>query len=75
VQLITRAVSDVILSISDKISAEEIAAAAVAKAEADAAAGLDDLEEGETTEETTDASGARKRRVVHKKIVRVAEEE
>ena len=75
VQLITRAVSDVILSVSDKITAQEMAAAAeVAKAAAEAAA-LEDGEEGETTEETTDASGARKRRVVHKKIVRVAEEE
>jgi small subunit ribosomal protein S2 len=74
VQLITRAVSDVILSVSDKITADELALAEAAKAEAEAAGGVHELEEGET-EEGTDASGARKRRVVHKKIVRVAEEE
>jgi small subunit ribosomal protein S2 len=77
VQLITRAVSDAVLSVGDKVSAEEMAAAAEeAKMEAETEQIVeegDEVVEGEEGGETT--TGARKRRVVHKKIVRVAEEE
>lgn len=73
VQLITRAVSDAILEVNNKAALKEaVIAAEEAKAAADSAL---DLEEGESEEATTEDAGARKRRVVHKKVVRAADEE
>jgi len=67
VQLITRAVADAVLAVSDKISAEEIAAetARVEKAR---------IANDEGEEESED-SKTPKRRVVHKKVVKFTEEE
>lgn len=67
VQLITKAVADAVLSVSDRISPEEIAAEA-ARVEK---ARLSSEEEEEESEE----SKARKHRVVHKKVVKYTEEE
>jgi len=83
VQLIARAVSDTILSVSDKIAADEAAAAAIeAKNEATASDGegdqADAVDAAESdTEDSSEesAAGARKHRVVHKKVVRAVEEE
>jgi small subunit ribosomal protein S2 len=76
VQLITRAVSDAILAVSEKALIDEAAqlAAEEAKSEIQTATVPEELEEGET-EETTEDTGIRKRRVVHKKVVRAADEE
>jgi small subunit ribosomal protein S2 len=71
VQLITRAVADAILSVGDKISKEEIAAE-TAKAEKLHEVGDESAIEGE---EETEETKARKRRVVHKKVVKYTEEE
>jgi small subunit ribosomal protein S2 len=70
VQLITRAVADAIISVTDRISKEEIAAE-TARAEKAREAGEETLEGEEESEE----SKARKRRVVHKKVVKYTEEE
>jgi small subunit ribosomal protein S2 len=71
VQLITRAVSDAILEIGVTISQEE---AAEALAEAQKAADL--LEGGEEgSEEQSEENKAKKRKVVHKKVVRYTEED
>jgi small subunit ribosomal protein S2 len=67
VQLITKAVADAVLSVSDRISSEEVAAE-TARAEKTK---LSLIEEEEETEE----SKSRKHRVVHKKIVKYTEEE
>ena len=78
VQLITRAVSDAILEVVDKVRVEEVAAATVeaAKAASDES-GIDEEggEDSEPSEETSEDGAVRKRRVVHKKVVRVTEEE
>jgi len=73
VQLITRAVSDAILAVSEKVVMDEAAMTMESKADQDGAG----LEEGEDSdsEESSEDKGARKRRVVHKKVVRAAEEE
>jgi small subunit ribosomal protein S2 len=71
VQLITRAVADAIISVSDRISKEEIAAE-TARAEKAREAGEEGAVEGEEESEETKA---RKRRVVHKKVVKYTEEE
>jgi small subunit ribosomal protein S2 len=71
VQLITRAVADAIISVSDRISKEEIAAE-TARAEKAREAGEEGIVEGEEESEETKA---RKRRVVHKKVVKYTEEE
>jgi small subunit ribosomal protein S2 len=71
VQLITRAVADAIISVSDRISKEEIAAE-TARAEKAREAGEEGVLEGEEESEETKA---RKRRVVHKKVVKYTEEE
>lgn len=71
VQLITRAVADAIISVSDRISKEEIAAE-TARAEKAHEAGEEIAVEGEEESEETKA---RKRRVVHKKVVKYTEEE
>jgi len=71
VQLITRAVSDAILSVSEKVTVEEMEAGDEKKKNID-----DDSESGDETEETdSEDSSVRKRRVVHKKVVREAEDE
>ncbi len=78
VQLITRAVSDAIIEVGDKIAVEEMAAAAAeGKGEEAVAADASAAGEGEEVEleESSDETGARKRRVVHKKVVRITEEE
>lgn len=67
VQLITKAVADAVLSVSDRISSEEVAAETT-RAEKTK---LSLIEEEEETEE----SKSRKHRVVHKKIVKYTEEE
>jgi len=67
VQLITRAVADAVISVSDKISADEIAAETL-RAEKERLK-IDE------TEEESEESKATKRRVVHKKIVKFTEEE
>jgi len=74
VQLLTRAVSDAILEVSNKVAIDVAALAAeTAKAAADAA--LDDADGVDGEEAPVDDAGARKRRVVHKKVVRAADEE
>jgi small subunit ribosomal protein S2 len=70
VQLITKAVADMILEVNASITSKEMADAAAAKAESDA----EITEETEETEPGTD-DGKKRRRVVHKKIVRDTEEE
>jgi small subunit ribosomal protein S2 len=78
VQLITHAVADVILACGAKAAADAAAIqAAAAAAKTEDASGdeltesVDDVEGELPTEE----GGARKRRVVHKKVVRVAEDD
>lgn len=73
VQLITRAVSDAILSATEKTMINE-AAMGDGKGGQDPNALTEDVEEGEV-EENPEDPGVRKRRVVHKKVVRVTEEE
>lgn len=70
VQLITKAVADAVISVSDKIKPEEIAAATDAAKSEQKISGME--EEGEDESED---SKARKRRVVHKKVVKYTEEE
>lgn len=71
VQLITRAVSDAILEVGVKISNEE-AANAISESQA---VDSDFADGEEPTEETSDANKAKKRKVVHKKVVRYSEED
>ena len=71
VQLITRAVSDAILEVTEKVRIEEVAAATEA---ASKAAAKDD-ELATDTEDTSEDSSVRKRRVVHKKVVRTTEDD
>ncbi len=70
VQLITKAVADAVISVSDKIKPEDIAAATEAAKSEKKIHGLE--EEGEEESEETKA---RKHRVVHKKVVKYTEEE
>ncbi len=76
VQLITRAVSDAILSVSEKVTVEEMVAADVVTSDGtiEPAVVVEEGEEPEA-EESTEDPNVRKRRVVHKKVVRVTEEE
>ncbi|MBN1576229.1 MAG: 30S ribosomal protein S2 [Chitinispirillaceae bacterium] len=74
VQLITRAVSDAILEVGEKIAVEEMAAAKETNPEVEVSIPVDESEEPEL-EESTEDTGVRKRRVVHKKVVRITEDE
>lgn len=69
VQLITRAVSDAILELGASISAEEAAEALAESAKAAEAL------EGEESEEVSEENKAKKRKVVHKKVVKNTEED
>lgn len=75
VQLITRAVSDAILAASAKVAIDEAALAEETKQ----AAHLASLEDGDDAEPLIEEGGedqsTRKRRVVHKKVVRVTDDE
>jgi len=78
VQLITRAVSDAILEVTEKVRIEEVAAAteAASKAAAKDDELVADTDSEETdTEDTSEDSSVRKRRVVHKKVVRTTEDD
>ena len=70
VQLITRAVSDAILSVSEKVTVEEMKAADDSKKDVVEDKGSSDDTKGDSEEST-----GRKRRVVHKKVVREADDE
>jgi small subunit ribosomal protein S2 len=75
VQLITRAVSDAILAVGEKIRIDEALLVEEArKRDAENAPVADEVEEGEP-EETSEDPNVRKRRVVHKKVVRASDEE
>lgn len=71
VQLITRAVSDAILSVSAKVTVEEMEASGETRNETGVENAEDDDDSDNEQEETT----GRKRRVVHKKVVREVEDE
>lgn len=78
VQLITRAISDAVLSVNEKVMIDEVVLAEESEAGGEATIIHNDVEgevEGEVTEETSEDPNVRKKRVVHKKIVRVAEDE
>jgi small subunit ribosomal protein S2 len=74
VQLITRAVSDAILSVGDEITVEEMAAAEEPKREVEEPVRIDEGEESDLEEAVEDPT-VRKRRVVHKKVVRITDDE
>jgi small subunit ribosomal protein S2 len=71
VQLITRAVSDAILAVSEKVAVEDMEAANGTKVEA----GAENTEDNEDSDNETEETPSRKRRVVHKKVVRETEDE
>ncbi len=77
VQLITRAVSDAILEVTEKVRSEEVAAATEAAGTAvkDDELATDSDSEETVTEESSEDSSVRKRRVVHKKVVRTTEDD
>lgn len=71
VQLITRAVSDAILSVSDKMVIDE----AVLTEENKKSEVASDVDDDTESEETSEEPNTRKRRVVHKKIIRISEDD
>ncbi|MBN1756865.1 MAG: 30S ribosomal protein S2 [Chitinispirillaceae bacterium] len=77
VQLITRAVSDAILEVSNKAQIDEAAKAAAEKGEGAKSddSSPDDTEDETETDETSEDTSVRKRRVVHKKVVRATEDD
>jgi small subunit ribosomal protein S2 len=70
VQLITRAVSDAILEVGAKVSSEEVASKLL-----EAQNEANELSETEEVSEDSEESKIRKRKVVHKKVVRYTEED
>ena len=75
VQLITRAVSDAILSVGDKVTVDEMVAAEEPVREGDESVPVEEGEEGDIEEQPAEDTTVRKRRVVHKKVVRITEDE
>ncbi len=77
VQMITKAVADVIVSVGQKLSPEELKAAETEKAETAALAGETDDADTDDVPIIADAvedSKAKKHRVVHKKVTKFVEE-
>jgi small subunit ribosomal protein S2 len=74
VQLITRAVSDAILSVKPVVSKEEMEQAAETDKKEEDFTDSDDGLEG-NAEESAEETTTRKRRVVHKKVVKISDEE
>ena len=75
VQLITRAVSDAIISVSDRVTIEQMASDEEKKASADDTDFSSDESDDSDVDEPAEETGGRKRRVVHKKVVRRSEDE
>ena len=77
VQLITRAVSDAILEVNSKAQIDEAAKAAAEKGEGAKSddASPDETDDETETDETSEDTSVRKRRVVHKKVVRATEDD
>ncbi len=75
VHQITRAVSDAIISVSDKITVEDMVTAEEPQPVQVESAVAYDAEEGDLEEEPMEEQTIRKRRVIHKRIVRISEED